>query len=105
MYLFLGLSLALSLILLFGATEIERRDIVARRIGANGRVMLGALFFSAATSLLVAALASLWGGWICFLGTLAAAIAYHGFMGIFLVHGLQETSARVHARHFEVEGS
>lgn len=95
MVLFLGLSLMLSVVLLLAATEIERRDIMARRIGANGRVILASLVFSAVASLVVTALSAAFWGWTCLVGVLCASILYHGFMGVFLVHGLQETSARV----------
>lgn len=40
MFLFLTLSLAASLALLFGATEIERRAIVGRYTGVNGLAIL-----------------------------------------------------------------
>ncbi|MCE6953062.1 hypothetical protein LAZ40_22645 [Cereibacter sphaeroides] len=95
MFQFLALSLGLSLVLLLGATEIERRAIVARRLGPNGRAILAALFISAVASLAVTVAAAFAGGWIYLLHVLGASIVYHGFMGVFLVHGLQEVSARV----------
>lgn len=95
MFQFLALSLGLSLVVLLGATEIERRAIVARRLGPNGRAILSALVISAVASLGVTVAAAFAGGWIYLLHVLGASILYHGVMGIFLVHGLQEVSARV----------
>lgn len=95
MFLFITLCLAASLGLLFGAAELERRAIVARRRGPNGRAMLLALLISAVGSLFVVVIATVSGGWIYLLHLLGASILYHGFMGISLIHGLQEVSARV----------
>ena len=98
---FLALSFGFSLALLLGATELERRAIVARRLGPNGRAILLALFVSAVASLVVTVAAGISGGWIYFFHVLGASIIYHGVMGVSLVHGLQEVSARVagHGAH------
>jgi hypothetical protein len=98
MFLVLALYLCASLALLLGAAEMERRAIVARRLGPNGRAMLLALAISAATALAVTAAAAVSWGWINMLHVLGAMIVYHAFMGIFIVHGLQEVSARVASR-------
>ncbi|OLS43847.1 hypothetical protein BV509_05535 [Rhodovulum sulfidophilum] len=90
-----ALYLGFSLVLLLGAAELERRAIVARRLGPNGRAMLIALVVSAVSSLFVVVAAGVSGGWIFMLHVLGGAILYHALMGIFLVHGLQEVSARV----------
>ena len=95
MFQFLVISLAISLLLLFGAAELERRAIVARRMGPNGRAMLAALALSAVASLGVIVVAAYSVGWIYLLHLLGATIIYHAFMGISLVHGLQLVSARV----------
>ncbi|MCB6179814.1 hypothetical protein LHP98_16965 [Rhodobacter sp. Har01] len=95
MFQFLALSLGASLVLLLGAAELERRAIVARRMGPNGRAMLAALAISAVASLGVIGVAAYSTGWIYLLHLVGATVAYHGFMGVFLVHGLQEVSARV----------
>lgn len=92
---FLALSLGFSLVLLLGATELERRAIVARRLGPNGRAILVALFLSAVAALGVTVAAGISGGWIYFFHVLGGSILYHAIMGVFLVHGLQEVSARV----------
>lgn len=84
-----------SLALLFGAAEMERRAIVARRYGPNGRAMLLSLVISVIASLFVIVGGAISSGWIYLAHLLGASILYHGFMGISLVHGLQETSARV----------
>lgn len=94
MFQFLAISTGLSLALLLGATEWERRAIVARRLGPNGRAILTALAISAIGSLGVVVTAGVSGGWIFLLHLLGASILYHGAMGVFLVHGLQEVSAR-----------
>lgn len=88
-------SLVASLLLLFGAAELERRAIVARRMGPNGRAMLSALVVSAVASLGVMVVAAYSAGWIYLLHLLGATIIYHAVMGISLVHGLQQVSARV----------
>ncbi|AWD23476.1 hypothetical protein [Fuscovulum blasticum] len=97
MFQFLACSFALSLVLLLGAAELERRAIVARRMGPNGRAMLAALAISALASLVVIVVAAYSAGWIYLLHLLGATIVYHGVMGVFLVHGLQEVSARANA--------
>lgn len=84
----------LSLALLFGAAEWERRAIMARRLGPNGRAMLIALLVSAVSSLFVIVGGAVSAGWIYILHMLGASILYHTVMGISLVHGLQEVSAR-----------
>ncbi|WP_242509435.1 hypothetical protein, partial [Rhodovulum imhoffii] len=94
----LALYLAFSLLLLFGAAELERRAIVARRLGPNGRAMLLALVISVVASLVVVAVSAFVEDWVYMLHALGASIAYHGFMGVSLVHGLQEVSARVAAQ-------
>lgn len=91
----LSLYLFFSLALLFGASELERRAIVARKMGPNGRAFLFAIAFSAIASLFVTVTAAYSAGWIYVLHILGASIIYHGLMGIFLVHGLQKVSARV----------
>ncbi|QHA14553.1 hypothetical protein GQY06_06910 [Cereibacter sphaeroides] len=93
--LFLTLSLAASLALLFGATEIERRAIVGRYTGVNGLAILCCFTLSFVGSLVVVALATVWGGWGYLLHLLPGTILYHFFMGVSLVHGLQKTSERV----------
>jgi membrane associated rhomboid family serine protease len=95
MFELLAVYLCASLILLLGASEIERRAIVARRLGPNGRAFLWALVISAAGSLGVTVATAFLGDWVDMLHVLGASIVYHGFMGAFLVHGLQEVSARV----------
>ncbi|MGP3696398.1 hypothetical protein [Rhodobacter sp. NSM] len=94
-FLFLTFSLAASLVLLFGATEIERRAIVGRYTGVNGIAFLSTLSISFVGSLVVVVLATIWGGWSYLLHLLPGTIIYHFFMGVFLVHGLQKTSERV----------
>ncbi|MEX5730039.1 polyferredoxin [Rhodovulum iodosum] len=94
MFQFLALYLLLSLAVLMGAAEVERRAIVARRLGPNGRAMLLALAASAIAALGVTAATAYEWGWINMLHVLGGLIVYHGVMGIFLVHGLQEVSAR-----------
>ncbi len=94
MFQFLALSFGVSLALLLGATEWERRAIVARRLGPNGRAILAALAISAVGSLGVVVTAGVAEGWVYLLHLLGASILYHGVMGVFLVHGLQEVSAR-----------
>ncbi|MBN2906204.1 MAG: hypothetical protein JXJ18_05810 [Rhodobacteraceae bacterium] len=89
-----ALYLFLSLILLLGATELERRAIVARRLGPNGRAILLALVISAVASLGVTVATAYSQGWIYLFHVIGASIIYHGFMGISLVHGLQKVSAR-----------
>ncbi|ANB32722.1 hypothetical protein JMM63_07600 [Rhodovulum sulfidophilum] len=88
------LYLVFSLGVLLGAAELERRAIVARRLGPNGRAMLVALAASALGALVVVVISTFAEGWIYMLHVLGGAILYHGFMGAFLVHGLQEVSAR-----------
>lgn len=88
--LYFGLSLAL----LLGAAEIERRAIVAKRLGPNGRAMLLALAASAIAALVLSVAAVFAWGWVDMLHVLGGMILYHGVMGVFLVHGLQEVSAR-----------
>ncbi|SOC14639.1 hypothetical protein [Rhodobacter maris] len=83
-----------SLALLFGAAELERRAITERRRGPNGRAMLLSLVISVVASVFVIIGGAISSGWIYILHLLGASILYHGFMGISLVHGLQETSAR-----------
>lgn len=95
MLLLLSLYLAASLILLFGAAEVERRGIVARSMWPNGRAFLFAIALSAIASLFVTVFAAYSYGWIQLLHLLGGSILYHGFMGISLVHGLQKVSARV----------
>ncbi|TCO71645.1 hypothetical protein [Rhodovulum euryhalinum] len=95
MLLLLGLYLCFSLALLLGAAEIERRAIVARRLGPNGKAFLAAIVTSMVVSLGVTVASAFIGGWIQLLHVLGGSILYHGVMGIFLVHGLQEVSARV----------
>ncbi|WP_246100374.1 hypothetical protein [Cereibacter sediminicola] len=94
-FLFITLSLAASLALLFGATEIERRAIVGRYTGVNGAAILITFVVSFVGSLVVVALATIWGGWIYLFHLLPMTVLYHFFMGVFLVHGLQKTSERV----------
>ncbi|MBZ4021700.1 hypothetical protein CKO11_04400 [Rhodobacter sp. TJ_12] len=84
-----------SLGLLFGAAELERRAINERRYGPNGRAMLLSLVISVVASIFVIIGGAISSGWIYILHLLGASIVYHGFMGISLVHGLQEVSARV----------
>lgn len=91
----LTLYTVLSLAMLFGAAEWERRSIVARKRGPNGRAMLIALLVSAVASLFVIVGGAVSAGWIYILHLLGASILYHAFMGISLVHGLQEVSARI----------
>lgn len=91
----LGIYLCASLVLLLGATELERRAIVARRLGPNGRAILSALVISVVASLGVTVASAFLGGWIYLLHVLGLSIVYHGVMGVFLVHGLQKVSARV----------
>jgi hypothetical protein len=95
MFSFIVLSLVASLTLLFGAAELERRAILERRLGPNGRAMLAALAISAVASLGVIVVAAYSAGWIYLLHLLGGTIIYHGVMGISLVHGLQQVSARV----------
>ena len=95
MFELLAVALTLSLALLFGAAEMERRAIVARRLGPNGRAMLSALAISAVASLFVIGVTAFSVGWIYLLHLISATIIYHGVMGVALVHGLQEVSARV----------
>lgn len=94
-FLLLALYLCFSLIVLLGAAELERRAIVARRLGPNGRAFLLSLVISVVVSLGVTVAAGVMGGWVDMLHVLGGSIVYHGFMGVFLVHGLQEVSARV----------
>jgi len=96
----IALYLVFSLVVLLGAAELERRAIVAKRLGPNGRAMLLALFVSAVSSLAVVISAAFATDWIYMLHVLGGSIIYHGLMGIFLVHGLQEVSARVGAQAF-----
>ncbi|HDR28950.1 hypothetical protein [Rhodovulum sp.] len=91
----LGIYLCVSLVLPFGAAEPERRAIVARRLGPNGRAVLIALFASAIASLGVTVAAGLIGNWVDMLHVLGGAILYHAIMGVSLVHGLQKVSAGV----------
>ncbi|MGC9418153.1 MAG: hypothetical protein ACP5EN_04190 [Rhodovulum sp.] len=95
MFLLLTIYFCLSLTLLLGAAGLERRDIVARRLGVNGRAMLLALAVSAVAALGVTVATAFAWGWVNMLHVLGGMIVYHGIMGIFLVHGLQEVSARV----------
>ncbi|SIO46702.1 hypothetical protein SAMN05444722_2348 [Rhodovulum sp. ES.010] len=94
MFQVLALYLVLSLMLLLGAAAMERSAILAKRMGPNGRALLLALAISAAGALLVTAAAAFAWGWINMLHVLGGLILYHGIMGVFLVHGLQEVSAR-----------
>lgn len=94
MFYVIVLYMLLSLGLLFGAAELERRAIVARRRGPNGRAMLLSLLISAVGSLVVLVIGGFSAGWIYILHILGGSILYHGIMGISLVHGLQEVSAR-----------
>ncbi|TCP61325.1 hypothetical protein EV663_10543 [Rhodovulum bhavnagarense] len=95
MWLFLSTYFLASLALLLGATELERRAIVARKMWPNGKAFLFAIAFSAIVSLFVTVAAAYASGWVSLLHVLGLSILYHGFMGIFLVHGLQRVSARV----------
>lgn len=95
MLLLLGTYLCASLVLLFGAAELERRAIVARRLGPNGRALLIALVVSAVASLGITVAAGVIGNWVDMLHVLGGAILYHAIMGVSLVHGLQKVSARV----------
>lgn len=95
MVLFLALYLCLSLVLLLGAAALERRAIVARRLGPNGRAMLLALALSMIAGLAATVTTGAAWGWINMLHVLGGVILYHGVMGVFLVQGLQEVSARV----------
>lgn len=93
------LYLCFSLILLFGAAALERRAIVAREMGPNGRAFLISIAISAVVSLFVTVATAYSNGWIYLLHILGGSIIYHGLMGIFLVHGLQKVSARVAAQN------
>ncbi|MRH20148.1 hypothetical protein [Rhodovulum strictum] len=98
MLLVLGLYLGFSLSLLLGAAELERRAIVARRLGPNGRAILIALIVSVVVSLGVVAAGAVTGGLLRTLHLLGGTIVYHGAMGVLLVRGLQQVSARVFAQ-------
>lgn len=95
----IGLYLVVSLAVMFGAAELERRAIVARRLGPNGRAILIALFASAVGALGVTLAAGVMGDWVDLLHVLGGAIVYHAVMGVSLVHGLQKVSARVAGHH------
>ncbi|MBK1636230.1 hypothetical protein [Rhodovulum adriaticum] len=95
MLLLLTSYLVLSMILLLGASELERRAIVDRRIGPNGRALLVALVASAVAALGVTAVTAYMDDWVTMLHVFGGMVLYHGIMGIFLVHGLQKVSARV----------
>lgn len=94
MFQLIALYLGLSLIVLFGAAAMERRAILAKRLGPNGRAMLLALAASAISALVVTVATGFAWGWINMLHVLGGMILYHGIMGVSLVHGLQEVSAR-----------
>lgn len=96
--LILGLYLGFSLVLLLGAAEVERRAIVARRLGPNGRAILIALVVSVVASLGVVVAGAVTGGLLRTLHLLGGTIVYHGAMGVLLVRGLQRVSARVFDR-------
>jgi len=85
-----------SLALLLGAAVLERRGILAMEMKPNGKAMLLALAVSAGTGLALTLTTLVAWGWVNMLHVLGGVILYHAVMGIFLVHGLQEVSARAY---------
>lgn len=97
MALFLGISVALSLILILIGFRMDRSAIKARINGANGLPVLAALVVSFLASLGIAAVAGIFGGWAMFGWVILFTLPYHIALGALVIWRLQRLASRTAA--------
>jgi hypothetical protein len=78
---FLWISTGISFAALCLATLMERAAIVGKVNGANGMIILFIWIASGLASLLVAAIAGIFGGWGLLLRVLGGSLLYHAALG------------------------
>jgi hypothetical protein len=89
MLIFFFLMLALSAVLLLGATAMERSAIKAGINGANGLAILAAFIVSGLASLVASLIAAMIWGWVAALASLVLSGLWHGAMWKIVMTNIQ----------------